>query len=214
MELLLAIAIAAVVMTIVNSVFFNSYNVAQSVGEQTEVYQVARIAMDRMIKDISCAYVPSEECTEERIQRYLFIGKNEEDEEIQKDSISFISAADMGLSPVAGGLCEIGYYLRESEDEEDTFTLIRREDSVPDSDVSQGGNAMEIAEGIKSIDIVYIDNSDQTHNNWDLLDNLCLPNQVKITLTFKQGKDDIPFTCYAFLPLSEIQIKIKKEEEA
>ncbi len=212
MEVLLAIAIAAVVITIINSVFFSSHEVVRAVGAQTEVYQVARIAMDRMIKDLSCSYVPSEELSKEQMQRYNFLGEDEEDEGMPRDYISFVSAADMGMSPVFSGLCEIGYYLKESDEQGGMFSLIRREDSLPDSDVSQGGNTMEIAENLVGMDIVYIDKANQEFRTWDLLEKMSLPSQAKITITFKQGEEDIPFTCNAFLPLSHVQIKIRGEE--
>ncbi|MGI6387820.1 MAG: PulJ/GspJ family protein [Desulfomonilia bacterium] len=93
-ELLMAIAIAAIVMTVVNLAFFQAHRAIESVGSQRETYQMVRVVMDRMMKDLSCAYVPATEGTgrtlgEEDISLYRFVGKTTPTE--MSTSTAFIS---------------------------------------------------------------------------------------------------------------------------
>ncbi|MCD6570761.1 MAG: type II secretion system protein [Deltaproteobacteria bacterium] len=210
MEILLAIAITAVVITIVNTTFFRSHAAIESVNAERAVYQVARIAMNRMIKDISCAYIPSVEIHEDRISMYGFVGENDEYDGIDNDSISLTSAANIGLGSVFGGMCEIGYYLKEMEDKDGLFYLMRREDCRPDNDITDGGNIMEVAEGLTGLNIVYIDSRSKEWDRWDLYEKLYLPKQVKITLTFSCADEELSFTGVASLPLGGRKIEVKK----
>jgi len=210
MEILLAIAIGAIVITIVNTTFFNSHKIIDSVDTQREVYQIARIAMDRMIKDISCAYIPGGEISEDRSYMYGFIGEDDEYDGIDNDSISLTSAANIGIGSIFGGVCEIGYYLKENEDKEGIFFLMRREDSMPDNDITDGGNVMEVAEGLTGMNIIYIGKGTKEWDHWDLYEKLYLPRQVKVTLTFRCAEEELPFTGVAFLPLGGEKIEIKK----
>lgn len=211
MEILLAISIGAIVITIVNTTFFDSHKIIEAVDTQREVYQIARIAMDRMIKDISCAYIPDGEISEDRSYMYGFVGENDEYDDIDNDSISLTSAANIGIGSIFGGVCEIGYYLKENEDKEGIFSLMRREDSRPDSDITDGGNVMEVAEGLTGMDITYIGKGTKEWDHWDLYEKLYLPRQVKVTLTFEWGGEEIPFTCVAFLPSGGEKIEIKRD---
>jgi len=59
LELMLAIAISAIVILTVNFAFFQSNKNIEAVRTQREAYETVRIVMDRMIKDLTCAYVPT-----------------------------------------------------------------------------------------------------------------------------------------------------------
>jgi len=107
---------------------------------------------------------------------------------------------------VPGGVCEVDYYLKETEDQKGVFSLMRREDPTPHYGITKAGNEMEIAEGVLGMNIVYIDNSNQEVNEWDLTQKLSLPKQVKVTLTMKAGKDKLNFSATASLLLSGIKL--------
>ena len=79
-------------------------------------------------------------------------------------------------------------------------------DSVRRGGITKAGNEMEIAEGVLGMNIIYIDNSNQEVNEWDLTQKLSLPKQVKVTLTMKAGKDKLNFSATASLPLSGIKL--------
>jgi general secretion pathway protein J len=210
LELLLAIAITAVIITIVNFAFFQSNKNIEAVRTQREAYQTVRIAMDRMIKDLTCAYIPSPllrpAMTTEDISMYRFVGANDESDSTDKDTISITTTTDIGFSKVPGGICEVAYYLKLMENKKDVFTLMRREDPTPHYGPTNAGSEMELAEGVTGMNIVYIDDSNQEVKEWDLSKKMALPKQVKVTLTFEAGTDKLTFTGTAALPLSGIKL--------
>lgn len=209
LELILAIAIAAVIITTVNFAFFHSHRNIETVGASREVYQTVRIVMDRMVKDLTCAYLPSDDrqMTADEISLYRFQGVNDDSGGRDRDSISFTTATDIGFSRFSGSVGEVGYYLKEHEDADGTYILVRREDLGPHYGVTTAGHEMEIAEGITGMDIVYLDEYGAENNEWDLLQRLTLPRQVKVTLTMKSGDDALSFSVTASLPLAGIRLK-------
>jgi len=208
LELLLAVAIAAVIIATVNFAFFQSHKNIEAVRTQREAYQTVRIIMDRMIKDLTCSYVPAgrTQMTTQDLSMYRFIGVNDDSSGVDKDTISFTTTTDIGFSKVPGGICEVDYYLKEMEDRKSVYTLMRREDPTPHAGITKSGNEMEMADGVLAMNIVYIDESNQEVNEWDLARKLTLPKQVKVTLTMESGKDKQIFSATAFLPLSGIKL--------
>jgi len=208
-EVLLAIAIGAIVITIVTTVFYRSHKNIEAVKSSSEIYQTARTVMDRMIKDLTCAYIPSDNRnrTKDEISFYRFVGTKEEDESIRRDSICFTTTTDLGFSKNPGSICEVDYYLKETEDKKGSYTLMRREDATPHSGITKTGMELEMAEGIKEMEIVYIDDASQETREWDLLQKLSLPKRVKVIITFDDGKEGLKFTGYATLSLSGIRLK-------
>ncbi len=210
LELLLAIAITAVIITIVNFAFFQSNKNIEAIRTQREAYQSVRIAMDRMIKDLTCAYIPSPSLrptmTVEDMSMYRFVGANDESDSTDKDTISITTTTDIGFSKVPGGVCEVAYYLKLMENKKDIYTLMRKEDPTPHYGPSKAGSEMELAEDVLGMNIIYIDDSNQEAKEWDLSKKLALPKQVKVTLTFEAGKDKLTFTGTAALPLSGIKL--------
>jgi hypothetical protein len=206
--MLLAIAIGAIVLFIVNTTFFRSHDNIESIGSQREVYQTVRIVMDRMIKDLTCAYLPSDgrQMSADEISLYRFVGVNDESNKTDKDGIFFTTTADIGFSPIPGGVCEVDYYLKEAEGKTGVYTLMRREDPRPHYGVTKAGMEMEIAEGVLGMDIVYLDNASQEVKEWDLSKRFTLPKQVKVTLTFEAGKESLKFSATAPLSLAGIRL--------
>ncbi|MGC9324912.1 MAG: prepilin-type N-terminal cleavage/methylation domain-containing protein [Desulfomonilia bacterium] len=209
MELLLAIAIAAIVIATVNMTFFLSHDNVEAIRNQREAYQMVRIVMDRIIKDITCAYIPSTEVelTPEEISLYRFIGVDETGSDTDRDSLVLTTTTDIGFASLTGGLCEVAYYLEEMEDKKGTYSLMRREDHTPHVDVSTAGAEMELAEHVTGMNIEYIDEFSQSRDEWDLEKELSLPKQVRIRITFSKGDENLTFTAVASPPLAGIRIK-------
>jgi len=208
-EILMALFIGAIIITIVNMAFFGSYRKMEIVNSQREAYQMVRIVMDRMIRDLSCAYVPSSgepprQMSDDELSQYRFVGASEKDEAVFLDSIHFTTTTDLGLPGNFGVTKEVAYYLKEMEDVKDRYILVRMEDQLPHLGVSKGGKEMEVAENVVSLKIVYLDNESKESDNWDLSERLGLPEQVHITITFDIEGEPVSFTGVAYLPLSKL----------
>jgi len=208
-ELLLAIAIAVIALSIVNATFFQSHRTIESVRGQSETYQMVRIVMDRIIKDLSCTYVPStdKEMSDDEISMYRFVGENDTNIEEDNDSIYFTTTADLGLPSVSGGICEAGYYLKEMDESQGRYYLIRGEDCTLHPGVSDNPREMELAENVLGMNIVYIGKDDQEVDEWNLEDKLVLPSRIRITITFAGREEPFEMTGVVSLPLSSIQLK-------
>jgi hypothetical protein len=174
--------------------------------------------MDRMVKDLTCAYLPSpapgqdaQPMTEDDISLYRFTGKDEDKEDITLDSLHFTTTTDLGLPGSRGGVGEVAYYLKEMEDRKDRYVLIRAEDYMPHYGESETPREMEMAENIVALDFKYVDANDKEQDSWDLAKNLFLPTRVKVTVTFEIEGAPTAFTGTAFLPLSYIKLQKKAE---
>lgn len=211
-EALLAIVIAVIAMAAVNAAFYQSQKVMQSVQQQGEVYQMGRMSMDRMIRDITCAYLPvsftsGDGPTKDEIAAYRFIGKHEADGETDNDAIYLTTTSDLGLGGHRGLVAEVDYYLKEVEQGKGVYYLIRREDVLPHTDITERGKEMELAEDVVGLAIVYLDKDGNESEGWDLATKTSLPAQIRITLTFKRGEETYPFTGVASPALAEMKIK-------
>jgi len=57
------------------------------------------------------------------------------------------------------------------------------------------------------MDIVYLDDADQQTEEWDLLQRLALPKQIKVTLSMAYGDETLTFTATASPPLAGIRLQ-------
>ncbi len=212
----MAIAIAAIVVTIVNSTFFQSHRVIETVTAHTRSYQMVRIAMDRIVRDVSCAYVPAQDrgMEDADIAMYRFVGKDDVRDGADNDSIFFTTVSELGMSRYRGAICEVDYFLREIDGKPGLYYLIRREDCTTHGGITEAGSEMEIAEDVVAFNLVYLDENLKETDRWDMEERLRLPDQVKISLTFRKEGQDMTFSALASLPLSEIVLKRKEDEEA
>jgi general secretion pathway protein J len=218
-EMMLAIAISVVVVGTVYVTFYQSHKVTQSIMEQTEVYQMARLCMDRMMKDLNCIYfspylvlddqMMSNPKASELAQKYRFIGKNEVNGTSDTDRLYFTTTSDIGLGDKSGILNEVDYELKEDPDNKGLYFLIRREDNKPHDGITDSARnpGMEIAENVVSMNIVYYDKTGKESDEWDATSTTepALPYMIKITLTFKNGKDTYSFTSVASPVLAKMQ---------
>ncbi|MEN6474364.1 MAG: prepilin-type N-terminal cleavage/methylation domain-containing protein [Syntrophaceae bacterium] len=216
-EVVLAVFIAVIVVASVNASFYRSQQVMRTVQQQSEVYQMGRMALDRMVKDLTCAYVPqlAETATTGGVEpgevdvldQYRFIGKHELNGTTDLDSIDLTTTSDLGFGDYRGLVTEVDYYLKEVEAGKGVYYLMRREDALPHTGETTVGTEMEMAEDVTSMNIIFIDQVGIESEEWNLNTRGSLPSQVRITLTFKRGETTYPFTGVAQLPLAWINVQ-------
>ena len=219
-EVVLAVFIAVIVVAAVNTSFYRSQQVMRTVQQQSEVYQMGRMALDRMVKDLTCTYVPQlsptptteteekeQQDETEDLDQYRFIGKHQMSGTTDLDSIYLTTTSDLGFGDYRGLVTEVDYYLKEVEAGKGVYFLMRREDALPHNGETTAGNEMELAEDIVAMNIVFIDDNETESEEWDLSTRGSLPSQVRITLTFKRGETTYPFTGVAQLPLAWIKVQ-------
>jgi general secretion pathway protein J len=189
-EVLLAMAILAVVMTVI----YTSFSAAGRDVEQAETIRdetdLARTLISRISDDISNAYV-------NRNMNYsapitIFDGKEEEvesgGEKIRHDSITLTTLTNWRKPDSKEmELWEVGYFFEEKPDG-NGYTLYRREKRELSKDVPalEGGVEYEITDRVKSLQLRYYDGSNWS-DAWDKSLSK-VPTAVEITLTLDTGK--------------------------
>ena len=176
LEILITFVILASVMSIIYSSYTGTFRVINETEESSEVYRMARVAMERMIEDLESIYMPEEKKNSgskdenEKEGRLQFYGEDREIKGMPADSIRFISRAhiDLGDHGRVPGITEIVYYVKEDEDS-DTFVLFRSNRSIfedPFSEEEDTGG-MVLCEGLVSVEFYFFDEEGEAFKDWD-----------------------------------------------
>ena len=193
LEVLLAMAILSVIMTVV----YVSFSTAGKNIEQAEAIRdetdIARTLISRISVDIANAYLNSQMSVST-----IFYGTKEEveiatdtgSERTRHDGISLTTLTNWRRpdSPEMD-LWEVGYFFREKPDGKG-YTLYRREKRELSKDVPalEGGDEFEITDRVEGLQITYSDNwSTWTDNGWDSRSAGRLPKAVEIALSLDNG---------------------------
>jgi type II secretion system protein J len=212
LEILISIAILVMLMIGIYGVYTSNLGAIHWAGQKSEVFQMARIALDRMTKDLESAFVASEISNEKT--RLGMIGENQEIEGKPADRLDFTTLSHLVLDEREPGtdLCEVGYKLVEDPDE-GGFVLYRRDDGSLDDNLREGGSSHELARRVTSLNITYRDVYGEEFDNWDTVagkPGSDLPSLIFIRLTIKdlEGREEL-FTTGVHPALGKRQ----KEEE-
>lgn len=204
-EVMIATAILALIVTILYGAFAGSIKSMAISSEGGDIYRRARIILNRMTQEISCAYLPpvKEETTEIPDIQYAFIGEDGAQEGLPQDTLSFTTAA-LPLNGPSHGLKEVGYYLAPDPETEEP-ALLMREDTTPDDRIDEGGTSHLLAEGIWGIDFTYYDERGREWNRWDSTSTIFagqIPQAVRISLFFKDEQGEhLSLTAVAHIPM-------------
>jgi len=205
-EVMIAAAILALIVTILYGAFAGSIKTMEISSEGGEVFRKARVILNRMTQEISCAYLPyTDKEKKEALTdiQYAFVGEDKAEGGLPQDTLSFTSTA-LPLKGPCRGLKEVGYYLAP-DPETDEPSLLMREDTTPDDRIDDGGRSHLLAEGIWGLDFTYYDERGREWNRWDSTSPIFagrIPQSVKISLFFKDERGE-PFslTATAHIPM-------------
>lgn len=196
LEVLLAMVILSVIMTVV----YASFSTAGRNIEQAETIRdeadIARTLISRLSIDIANAYLISNVIVPSVPTR--FYGKKEEMEgvigtgerKIRHDSINLTTLTNWRKRDSKEmELWEVGYFFREKPDGKG-YVLFRREKRELSKDVPvlEGGVEYEITDRVESLQVRYSANgSTWTDDGWDS-QSRGLPKMVEIVLSLDTGK--------------------------
>lgn len=238
-EVLLAIAIIASLTTLTWASISQMYKTRDIVEERSARYQAVRITMERMTQELSAAFIAGPEFGFEDIPGEELLEQNSESEVplqpmepkqsgmIGRDNrIAFTTFAHQRTfeGERAGNLSEIAYFLDSTRDDEGNLvnTLIRRQDTTVDEDLTRGGTRQRVLEGIEELSFEYWDagetklgtNEEVAQGRWvDSWDTTRrefagrLPTRIKIKLVLPpQGmmRDNEVFTTQVQIQTTEV----------
>lgn len=195
MEILVALAITALMGGMIAMSFQTSFHAKQTIEKDADQYRMLRSAMDRMVREISAAYVS------DRYDPKRFRDQNDRPTNFigEKDHLLFTSLAHERLYTDAkeSDQMVVEYSVKSGMDEaaRDRQDLVRRENPSVDGQMDRGGTEAVLYEGIQKIEFAYWDSQDKEWTDeWDtrrLEKKSILPTRVKITLFAKDenGKE-------------------------
>jgi general secretion pathway protein J len=215
-ELLVAIAIFALVVSTIYASATGSFRVVGETESRAEIYRMARIAMERMLEDLESVYVQGMSSEGEPVADTLavtsFVGEDKEIDGKSADSLRFTSRAhaNLGGQEKDPGAVEIVYYVRESEGGEG-LVLYRSDRPIfqaPWSSEEDTGGLV-LCERLRSVDFTYHGKEDEIQDDWDSdaqEQKGALPTMVTLSLEFNGGPDtdvSLRFVTRAALPVQE-----------
>jgi len=199
LEVLLAMAILSVIMTVI----YASFSTAGRNIEQAETIRdesdLARTLIARLSDDIANAYVNPFMNTPTTVT--IFYGKKEEaefgtgpgNEKVRHDSISLTTLTNWRKPDSKEmELWEVGYFFKEQPDGKG-YALFRREkrELSKDTPALEGGDEYEITDRVESIKFTYLNNSlTWTDNGWDSRSSTFgqkMPKAVEIAIALDTG---------------------------
>ena len=200
LEVLVSVAILAIIMTALYSAYTTNVEAIQIARENGQVHQTARIALDRITRDLQSAV--EETWSPTGTTRLPFVGKEEYRDGRRVDQIDFAALTYMTFSEQspATDLCEIGYRVVEDPEDQETLVLMRRQKilvALPEGDqgmgegFGEGGSEQELARNLVGFQITYQDGMGEEREGWSTEEELdahsSLPVLVKVRLVIKDA---------------------------
>jgi len=196
-DFLVALAVLAVVMTAVYTVFTAQDRALRGVSEAREVYTQGALILDRLTRDLTGTWLPGQPRLGPGLV-YRFQGA--------ADRLDFITTAKLSQDQLPGpDLVEVGYLVAPpEEDRPNRYRLIRRQDDTPDDQPDQGGREIVLTQDLIALELTYGDPDGQLKDAWEASTSSELPRSVriKIVLADAAGREET-FVVRAALPLTE-----------
>jgi type II secretion system protein J len=199
LEILLSLTLLAIILATIYQAFFGHVKTMEATRLIEEHYQIGRTALDIMAREIEGAYLGSEEHT------YIFLGIDGQSVEgVPTDTLHFVTTSSFTGSDrlQESGLREITYRFTVDQETEEGL-IVRREDQTVDEDLQTGGREQILAERIKGLDLLFIDEEGKEVEAWDSAESKQLPVAVKITIFIdEEGTEGLSMSAWTSIPLS------------
>ena len=219
LEVLVALFIFAIVLSTLYAAYIGTFKNIEETESQADIYEMARIALERMVEDLESVYMPqsqSEEASEEKEEtssQIQFEGTIAEVNGRRADSLRFISRAHLVFDEdeKRAGTAEVAYYVtegNEEEEEEEGLTLYRSDTPSFEQSQASGTGGWVLCDRLYSVQFSYHDNEGDSHDSWEATgedDENRLPSAVSILLEFINPADPespIKFMTRVALPMA------------
>ncbi|MBN1908008.1 MAG: type II secretion system protein [Deltaproteobacteria bacterium] len=209
LEIVVAIAIFAVIISLIYPAYTGTYRNIEIAETQSEIYEMARTALIRIVEDLESTYVPApSEIGQGETASEPLIGQDDFIEGRDSDRIRFFSRSHIDLeeSQDEAGEAKIAYYPILKEDK--SITLYRSDTRANLEWPEENTGGWRICEGLYSVNFTYRNKESNTYDTWDASvagQVTGLPPMVTVTLGFID-KDDpekpLTFSTSVALPLA------------
>jgi len=188
-EVMLAILLLAVMMSIVYGVVLSTVTAARRVEEITAASEIGPAILTRIRSDLEAAFLPKE--------GEYFAGIKKPGSGMDRDRVDFVSSelaygskSDVE-EPRFHSVNEVGYQVLDSPKVFGVGALYRREDFFIDSEPLKGGHLVELYDRVKSFSLRYYDGQDW-RSDWSSKTQKGLPKAVEIELRIYVNQNGDP----------------------
>ena len=209
LEVMVAMGLFAVVGSLVYGGFAQTARAKRTLETQLDRYHELRVAMERMVRELSMAYVSTHVNISQSLvgMRTTFMGKDSG----FGDRVDFTSVSHTRVYRDAkeSDQNEISYFMTNAPSG-DGKVLARRMQPRPDDKPDEGGRVEVMLNDVLEFELEYLDPSDfEWVKSWDATagvgqtNRLPIQVRIKITLPALSGKEKREtFTTRAVLPLN------------
>lgn len=210
-EVMVAVAVMAAVAVLIHGVMTSLSNGKKGEGMRADRVHQGREAMQRMVRDLSAAYISMHVPPIQALQteRTAFVGRSSSN----FDRLDFTAFAHMRTERDSheSDQAEVGYFVVKDPDVDDKMDLVRREQTPIDYDPLRGGIVNVVAENVDEFHVRYMDPiTGQWVTTWDSMQVTGQPNrlplEVEITLEIKGVAEDAPpyrYVTKVFIPMQQ-----------
>lgn len=202
-EVLIAVFIGAIVLTILYASFFQIINAKDSAEDKLELYHEARVIISRIKEDLSMAYPRGMIYPVQGVPASSFFVGRAEGEQGERSWVDFMSLSHApGVNSGDSDQAEIKYYLKPVP-QSSLFFLMRSENPRVGSDSST--IEYPLSERVVGFTLTYMrTDEDEFVNDWDSAQTGSLPRAVDITLTLRSARgEDIEFNSIVLIPVAD-----------
>jgi prepilin-type N-terminal cleavage/methylation domain-containing protein len=213
LEVLLAMFILAMVVSMVSLSISGSVNVLEATRIQGELYHRAQISLQRISEDLASAVL---------VDGVEFVALDAEQEGREADTLTFSSTAHVVFDPEHDhpGMAVIAYSVVADGDNEGEFLLLRRDDLLTVTEnqgQQQEAKGYLLSDRLRAISFIYVDEEGEEHDSWDTEVDPADPSAVRklpvsviCILEFwidRVAESSIQFTTRILLPAGLINVK-------
>jgi len=182
LEILVAFGLLTILVLALSMLFRQGTMAFKRGYDTTQVYQSARIALDRMVRELSSAYAGSQDAT----MVYNFIGKETGTQTGTAGPEVYCMAPIKNTGD--SDLVEVGFWLKSADNSLMRYTYTANKADMSAFGQYTGGTSDLLASNVVSLAIEYYDGANWS-NNWTSTYAAGLPRAVKITL--KTASDEM-----------------------
>lgn len=201
-EVLLAIFIGSIVLTVLYSSFFQIIKAKDVAEGELDLYHEARVIFSKMTEDFQSAYPRGEVFNNSTIPTSTFFSGTKDGDN------SRVTLTSLSRRPTVNSIdsdqAEISYYL-EPVPQSDLFYLVREEN--PRIGTDSGGIKYPISESLVRFNLRYMtenDSEDSFVDEFNSDQTGSLPKVVEVTLILRSPRgQDVEFNTLILIPLGE-----------
>jgi type II secretion system protein J len=169
LEILIAIAILALVVSSLYGAYSGTMETTEKVESVRNVDQVARLALVQLTDDFKSLYYEKAQEESEDSPYHFGGGREMEIEGEGGPVVTFVTTSHLGFEMMFPSfrINRVSYVLEKQGDSDLSYTLVRTESSFADLPGEHDETKVELADGVESLTLNYVDAEEQTFSQWD-----------------------------------------------